>query len=88
MQRSTRRALRIAFLTVATLFTLLGLVTLTATIAFRPPGDNAARLLGGLTYLTIAAISVFAARRLKSSTPPPPGFEVVQRTEKVESDAR
>ena len=79
MQQRTRIILRIAFLIVGALFALLGIVTVMLFVVLRPPGDHSDALRGGSAYLVIAAISFFAAWRLRSLKALARGFDVVEK---------
>ncbi|MGF1635134.1 MAG: hypothetical protein ACFCVE_14880 [Phycisphaerae bacterium] len=75
----TRRVLRIVFLIVGGLFALLGIVTLTLFAVLRPPGDPTDAMRGGFVYLVIAAVSFFAAWRLRPPKVEARGFDVVSK---------
>jgi hypothetical protein len=79
MQQRTRRVLRIVFMIFGSLFALLGIATLALFTVVRPQGDHSDALRGGLVYLVIAAVSFFAAWRLKSPRAVARGFEVVSK---------
>lgn len=79
MQQRTRNILRIVFLIVASLFTLLGIATLTLFTVLRPPGDNSDALRGGVVYLVIAAVAFFATWRLRPPKAVARGFDVVSK---------
>lgn len=79
MHQRTRRVLRVVFLIVGALCALLGIVTLTLFTVLRPPGDHSDALRGGFVYLVIAAVSFFAAWRLRSLRAVARGFEVVSK---------
>jgi hypothetical protein len=79
MQQRARSILRIVFLIVGALFALLGMVTLTLFLVLRPPGDHSDALRGGFVYLVIAAVSFFAAWRLRSPQSAARGFDVVSK---------
>jgi hypothetical protein len=80
MQHRARSILRIVFLIVGGLFTLLGIVTLTLFTVLRPPGDHSDALRGGFVYLVIAAVSFFAAWRCKPPKVVARGFDVVSKS--------
>jgi hypothetical protein len=79
MPHRTRRILRIVFLVVGALASLLWVATLTLFVALRPPGDHSDALRGSFIYLVIGAVSFVAAWRLKASKPASRGFEVVPK---------
>jgi hypothetical protein len=81
MQQRARGILRTVFLIVAALFALLGIGVLTVFTVLRPPGDHSDALRGGLVYLIIAAVSLFAAWRLRPPKSVARGFEVVSKTD-------
>ena len=87
LEQRTRTILRVIFLIVGALFALFPLVTLAAFLFLRPPGDHADALRGGFVYLVIAAVSFFAAWRLRSPKAVARGFDVVSKPT-VDAEAR
>ena len=77
MRQRARSIARIVFLIVGALFALAGVATLTLFTVLRPPGDHSDALRGGFVYLVIAAVSVYAAWRLKPPKAVARGFDVV-----------
>ena len=80
MHQRARSVLRIVFVAVGELFALFGVGTLTLFTILRPPGDHSDALRGDLIYLVIAAVSFFAAWRLRSPKVVARGFEVVPKS--------
>jgi uncharacterized membrane protein YqjE len=79
MQQKARRTLRIVFVIIGVLFTLLGVVTLTLFTVLRPPGDHSDALRGGFVYLLIAVVAFFAMWRLRPPKAVVRGFEVITK---------
>lgn len=76
MHRPTRRIIRIVFVIVGMLASLLGAATLTLFAVLRPPGDHSQALRGSFVYLAIGVVCFVAAWRLKPSKR---GFEVLPK---------
>jgi len=73
------RILRIVFLTVGALASLLFITSLTLFFVLRPAGDHSDALRGNFLYLAIGGVCFVAAWRLKPPKDASRGFDVIPR---------